>query len=145
MFPDDNKILNETSLTVDGEQNSFNGKAFLYDFKKGDFVYKNGAPVLVEGREALKVWIEKCLRTVRFKAIVHKDLEYGPQIEDLIGSVFDSDFVNAEIERECTEALLRNPYIVSVDSFTFEMEGDKMTANITITDVYETGVLEVSI
>lgn len=144
MFPEDELNINE-SLITENEENIFSGKAFLYDFEKGDFIYKNGSPILVEGREALQVWIEKCLRTMRFKALVHKNLEYGLNIEDLIGSVFDTDFVNAEIERECREALLKNPYIKSIEDFTFVMDGDKLTATISIRDRYGNDSWEVSV
>ena len=143
MFPDD-EIVVDTSLIEESELNVFNGKAFLYDFKTGDFVYKNGAPVLLEGKEALKAWVEKCIRTVKFKALVHKDLEYGPQIEDLIGSVFDVDFVRAEIEREVSEALMRNPYITNIESFNFVVDGSELQADISLNTVYDGDVLEVS-
>ena len=144
MFPDDEIVVVDTSLTEENELDVFNGKAFLYDFKTGDFVYKNGAPVLLEGKEALKAWVEKCIRTVKFKAIVHKDLEYGPQIEDLIGSVFDVDFVRAEIEREVSEALLRNSYITNIESFNFVVDGSELQADISLNTVYDGDVLEVS-
>lgn len=132
MFPVDDEIFIVNEPTAEDPQNFFNGKAFLYDYAAGDFVYRNGAPVLLEGKEALEAWIEKCLRTVKFKALVHKDLEFGPNLEDLIGSSFDRDFVKAEIERECSEALLKNTYITRIDSFEFEVSDDKLTANITL-------------
>lgn len=144
MFPDD-----DLEYIVDGELadeglNIFDGKAFLFDFETGDFVYKNGAPILLEGKEALKAWIEKCIRTVKYRAIVHSDLEYGPQIDDLIGSVLPTDFVKAEIEREITEALLRNPFITSVVDFSFEVEGSRLIANLTVNSTYDDEVLEVN-
>ena len=145
MFPDDEIIEVDVSLIEENELNVFNGKAFLYDYKAGDFVYKNGAPVLLEGKEALKAWIEKCLRTVKYKALVHRELEYAPQIEDLIGSVFDVDFVRAEIEREVSEALLRNPYITNIESFEFTVNDSELQADISLSTVYDGNVLEVSI
>ena len=33
MFPDDSEVLNNASLVVEGTENAFNGKAFLYDFE----------------------------------------------------------------------------------------------------------------
>ena len=42
------------------------GKSFLYDFKKGDFVMKNGKMVVIHGIEVLKQWILKVLKTERF-------------------------------------------------------------------------------
>jgi len=145
MFPDDEITVIETNLLEGNEVNIFNGTAFLYDFKAGDFVYRNGAPILLEGKAALKAWIEKCIRTIKFKAIVHNELEYGLQIEDLIGSVFDVDFVRAEIEREVSEALLRNPYITNIESFNFVVDGSELQADISLNTIYDGDVLEVSL
>ncbi len=39
------------------------GKSFLFDFKAGDFVVRDGKLVECDGMDAIKVWIEKILRT----------------------------------------------------------------------------------
>lgn len=137
MFPEEDEVFIVNEPTPEDGQNVFDGKAFLYDYAVGDFVYRNGAPVLLEGKEALKAWIEKCLRTVKFKALVHEGLEYGPKIDDLIGSVFPQDFIKAEVEREVSEALLRNTYITGIERFDFEFEGDELTANIAVNTSYD--------
>lgn len=127
MFPEINFIEEETQ---DGF--SFNGKSFLYDFDKGDFIYKNGAPVVVEGKLAVEVWIEKVIRTEKFRFNVHKGIEYGVTIEDLIGGNFPRPFAESEIMREITEALLKNPYILDVSEWTFEYEGSSMIISFAV-------------
>lgn len=143
MFPEITEEQIQTNIELN-EKSAYYGKAFLFDFKTGDFVYKNGAPVILEGKPALKAWIEKCIRTVKYRAAVHKNLEYGPLIDDLIGSTHPTDFVKAEIEREIKEALLRNPYITSVVDFSFEVDGSKLTANLTVNSTYDNEALEVN-
>lgn len=127
MFPEINLIEE-----IQQEAYTFNGKSFLYDFEKGDFVYKNGKLVLVDGIEALKVWIEKVIRTEKYRFNVHKNIDYGITIDDLIGSSFSNDFVESEIEREITEALLKNDYIVSLTDWEFSYEGSKVIISFVV-------------
>lgn len=144
MFPEDDLEYVIENEPAEENSNVFNGKAFLYDFNIGDFVYKNGSPVLLEGKEALKMWIEKCLRTVKFRAMVHRDLDYGPNIDDLVGSYLPTSFVQAEIEREVTEALIRNPYINEIDDFEFSVDGDELHVSLTVLSIYDNEPLEVA-
>lgn len=147
MFPEDVKeyIANEDIAIAREEAHQFNGRAFLFDFEKGDFIYHNGAPMVVEGKEALKVWIEKCIRTIKFRASVHRGVEYGPKIDDLLGSASPTSFVKSEIEREVTEALLRNPYITAVENFYFEVDSTLLNVFLTVRTLYDDDSLEVSI
>lgn len=129
MFPEIESIEKEENLLM---TYPFNGKSFLFDFKKKDFIYNNGKPVEVKGNEALKVWIEKIIRTEKFKFKIYKDIEYGVSIEDLIGSSFSRDFVRAELEREITEALLKNPYILNLQNWTITHEGSSAIISFTV-------------
>lgn len=38
-------------------------EAYKFDFEKGEFVFKNKDAVVLTGYDALKQWIEKCIRT----------------------------------------------------------------------------------
>lgn len=100
-------------------------KSFLFDFKNGDFVSKDGKLVKVEDTEALKMWIEKILRTEKFKFKIYskqdKRLEYGITLQDLIvGYNYQKEFVEAEIKREVAEALLKHPLINNLDNWSIE-------------------------
>lgn len=125
------------------------GKSFLFDFKKGDFVMKDGKLVVLEGIEALKMWIVKVIRTEKFRFRIYEntgfedDEQYGVMLEDLIGSNFDREFIEAEIEREVTEALLLHEYIISVDEWQFERNSKKMTVSFAVTTYDETLNMEV--
>lgn len=127
------------------------GKSFLFDFKKSDFVLKDGKLVVLEGIEALKMWIVKVIRTEKFRFRIYEntgfedDEQYGVMLEDLIGSNFDREFIEAEIEREVTEALLLHEYIVSVDEWQFEHNSKKMTVSFAVTTYGETLNMEVDL
>lgn len=113
-------------------------RSFKWDFKEGDFVLVDGRLVEVSGLEYLKVWIEKAIRT---EANTSFYTAYGSNHHSLIGSVFDKDFVQSEIERMVTEALLKNDAITAVGNFEFEFEGSLLTMKFTVTSIYgEMGV-----
>ena len=59
MFPEtDELVISETT-----SENTGGTKSFLYDFSKGDFVIRDGKLVPCDSLEAIKVWIEKIIRT----------------------------------------------------------------------------------
>lgn len=100
------------------------GKSFLFDFKEGDFILKDGRLVEVSEDEALRVWIEKILRTekYRYKVYEREDKnEYGVVLEDLIvGNNFPHSFVEAELKREISKALTKHPMIKDLSEWRIE-------------------------
>lgn len=110
---------------------------FLYDFKACDFVMENGNPVKVSGVDALKVWIEKILRTQLNRYEIYTDTGYGANIEDLvIVKGYSTAFVQSELKREIETALLRNEDITDVKSISLSREKDLLTVEIALETVY---------
>lgn len=134
MFPADVQtyLTNEDMEISERDARTFNGTTFLYDFKKGDYVYRNGAPIIVEGQKALEIWIEKVIRTERFKFRIYDNVEYGVTIEDLIGSNLPYSFLDSEMKRELTESILKNPLIENLSEWKFEREGSLWTITFTV-------------
>ena len=67
-------------------------KTFDFDFGNGEFVIKDGNPVILSGINALKLWIQKCMRTQLYIYSIYKDKQYGANIEDLvIGKLYNFD------------------------------------------------------
>lgn len=122
------------------------GKSFLYDFDKGDFVFKNGKLIELHGIDSLKMWIMKNMKTPKYRFRIYEGTEYGVTIEDLIGTNLPRAYVEAEIKREVTESLLLSPYIDRLESWIFERDGTWMNINFTvISPMYNTFELEVNI
>lgn len=100
------------------------GKSFLFDFKRGEFPLKDGRLIEVSDAQALMVWIEKTLRTekYRYKVYERKDKnEYGTVLEDLIiGNNLPHSFVEAELKREISQALMKHPMIQSLSNWKIE-------------------------
>lgn len=118
------KIAQLQFKTTDSEDLSQINKSFLFDFEVGDFILKDGRLVEIEGVEALKVWIEKILRTekYRYKVYERQDKnEYGVVLQDLIvGNNFPHSFVEAELRREISQSLTKHRMIQSLSDWKIE-------------------------
>ena len=116
-------------------------KTFAFDFEKGEFVMKDGNPVVLSGIDALKMWIEKCVRTQLGRYSIYKGQQYGANIEDLvIGKSYGIDFAESELRREIETALLQNADILSMESFSAVRERRTLNINFTLKTTY--GIVE---
>ena len=93
-------------------------REWAFDFEKEELKTKHGKYYLVEGNEALKIWIYKALKTERYIFVAYTK-NYGSEVSTLIGIVEDEDILFSEISRYIEESLLVNPYIISVSDFNF--------------------------
>lgn len=110
---------------------------FLYDFKKGDFVIKDGNPVIVSGIEALKVWIDKILHTQLNRYKIYNGTSYGANIEDLvIGKSYGRAFTESELKREVEAALLQHEDINNIMDFDITYDKDRLNISFTLETTY---------
>jgi len=81
------------------------GRELKFDFGVGEFV-GGGSPQVVEGVEALKVWIEKALRTARYRYLAYT-AAYGSELEAFIERQppLTQALLEVEVERLCREAI----------------------------------------
>lgn len=124
MFPQQN-ICTDNIVENEKAANYRIGKSFLFDFKTGDFILQDGKLVKAGEIQGIKIWIEKILKTQKFKFKIYekqdKKREYGVTIKDLlIGNKYPRAFVESELKREITEALLMHPKIESIENFKFQ-------------------------
>lgn len=119
-------------------------KEYKWNFDKNTFEYDgNGNPVIVEGNEALKVWVYKCLMTERYRYRAYFD-DYGAELERFIGKPNDGS-EGTELYRYVEEALLVNPYIKAVNDVSINEDHKKVTLNVSLDTVYGTGTVEVEV
>jgi hypothetical protein len=110
------------------------GKSFLFDFNKGDFALKDGKIQTAEDISALKVWIEKILRTKRDEYKIYEGTPYGSRFDDLaVGSTYPPTFIDSELRREVEDALTQNPQIITVSDFTVDRSAGNCTVNFNVT------------
>lgn len=103
------------------------GKHIRFDFAAGEFDLKDGKVQLVDGDEALRIWIEKVLRTEKFRFKVYdrggREDEYGITIEDLIvGHNYPLAFYQSELTREITDALTKHPNISALTDWSIQKD-----------------------
>ena len=106
-----------------------------WDFVNDVPVFRGGEPVVVEGKEALKVWIWRALRTPRFKYEIYS-WAYGSEFESLLGQAYSDSVKTAEAPRYLRECLLINPYITQVKDITVSFEAAKLMVRGTAATVY---------
>lgn len=124
-------------LTIEQEEKQQGlprGKSFLFDFNQGDFVLKDGKLIPAEGEEALKIWIEKVLRTDKGKYPIYST-EYGVSLEDLIiGHNLPLEFIKSEVKREVTETLMTHPDITSISDWKLEKSSSRLMISFQVND-----------
>lgn len=107
------------------------------DFETGQLTGK-----IVEGLEAVKVWVWLALQTPRYRYYVYS-WNYGQEYEDLIGKGYSRDYILSELERMTEECLTVNSYITGIRDFLAEFKGEKV--NIMFTILTDFGDEEVSV
>lgn len=112
-------------------------KTYNFDFDKGDFVVKNKDVEIISDEEALKLWINKILRTQLNRYSIYKGTGYGANTEDLIiGKSYGYGFTESELEREIEAALLKNGEIKGINQFSIERKSSKLIITIDLNTVY---------
>jgi phage baseplate assembly protein W len=118
---------------VTNAETVMSGKSFLFDFTAGDFIIRDGKLVECKGIDAIKVWIEKILRTEKGRFRIYNDTDYGCRIEDLlVGSNYPVEFIEAELKREIEDALKQNLNILSVSNFNIERSASGITVSMEV-------------
>nr|DAM81584.1 MAG TPA: Protein of unknown function (DUF2634) [Caudoviricetes sp.] len=108
------------SIQEDNSQVVKMPKEYSIDFQTGQLTGK-----IVEGIEAIKVWIWLCLHTERFRHAIYS-ADYGTSFEQYIGHVLSDEYINTDCESEITDALLINEYIESIEDFEAVKDGEHL-------------------
>ena len=106
-----------------------------WDFDRDVPLFRGGEPVVVEGREALKVWIWRAVRTPRFRYEIYT-WAYGSEFESLLGQAYSDSVKTAEAPRYLRECLLVNPYITEVRDVSVSFEAGRLTVEGTAATIY---------
>lgn len=105
-------------------------KEYDFDFDKGVLTGK-----VVEGKEAVKVWIYKVLMTKRYIHDIYS-WDYGQDLEELIGQGYDKGFIDSEVERRIKDCLSVNAKIESCTDFNISLVNDKLNVSFTANTVF---------
>lgn len=111
-------------------------REFAWDFAKDDFIKDaSGDFKIVEGKEALQVWIYHALHTNRYEHEIFS-WDYGTELITLVGQRFTKGLTESEAFRYIKEALLVNEYLLSVKKNSIIFDGDVLHIDITVKTVY---------
>lgn len=116
-------------------------KEIAIDFETGVPLIKENEFIILEGKEALKVWVWKTLKTDRNRYLIHSE-SYGNDLSDNIGQIYDKVVKDALMINEIKECLLVNPYITNVYNFSITTleEGRHPVISFYVDTIY--GVVE---
>lgn len=115
---------------------------WAWDFDEEEFKTKNGRMYLVEGKEAVKIWLWKLFKTIRFRELIY-NWDYGHELDELIGLGFTEGYLNSEAERYVREAIEYNliDYVTDIEDFEVDFKGSKLSIKFRAITIY--GGLEV--
>ena len=82
---------------------------------------------------AVRQAVEVILNVERFRWQIYRPYS-GMQWEGLIGQ--DSGYVASELQRRITEALTMDDRVRGISNFSYTVEGDKLSASLTVNTVF---------
>lgn len=110
-------------------------KEIAWDYENNKPIVENGDFKIVEGNEAIKVWIYKALLTPRYLYQIYS-WDYGCELRELIGKGYSKGLTKEEAKRYVKEALLINEYILEVDVKEVILNSDVLKINMKIKTIY---------
>jgi hypothetical protein len=80
---------------------------------------------IVEGVEAIKVWIWLALHIERYRFPIFS-WDYGAELDQYIGKSYSKEYLDADVKETVTDCLLQNDHITDIDDFSVELDGEKI-------------------
>lgn len=119
-------------------------REWAVDWETGALALRDGAPYVVEGDEAVRIWVRLALAgdCARFRFSAHSH-DYGNEFGALIGRALDAGIRESELKRTITQALCVCPYITGAEDFRFEQSGSGVSVHFTVKTVYNSFETEV--
>ena len=131
-------ISNTDDVKVD---NSFPlYREVAWDFKNNIPILENGDFKIVEGNEAIKVWVYKAILTPRYSYSIYS-WDYGSELLGLIGKAYTPSLTKEEAKRLIKEALEINPYILEVEIADISFKDSLLSAVVKVKTIYEGEVI----
>lgn len=118
---------------------------WAYDFEANEFlVDEKGMPYLVEGNEALKIWLFWAVITQRYRWSANS-MDYGTEIERYVGLPVTTAIKTSELERTIREAIQICPYVKKIEHIDLSVENGLVTVDVKLKSVYNEGWVQISV
>ena len=116
-------------------------KEWAWDFEKNEFKIRNGKMYIVEGDEAIKIWVWKIFQTPRYRYLIY-DWDYGHELEDFVGHTGTREYIKAEVARMVEEAIYATleGYVLNIYDLDINIKNDKLNISFKIDTPYNEGV-----
>lgn len=90
---------------------------------------------MIDEVDAIKQFAQKALSTARSRFLIYSD-DYGSELAALIGADVTRGFLDAELPRIVSEALIYDDRVTDVTDITWRMEGDALFISLTLVTVF---------
>lgn len=107
-----------------------------------DFTTMTMTGRIVEGLDAIEMWVQLALRTKRYEWIIFS-WDYGEEYTDLLGYSYSKEYLDSEVERMITECVTQHPYVTGIEDLTVEIENEHL--HITFTLITDLGEVEIDV
>ena len=111
-------------------------REIAWDFKNDHPLIVNNEFKIVEMNEAISVWIYHAIKTYRYAFSIYS-WDFGCEIDTLLGQNYTVNHTKAEVARYITDALMINPYILSIEKIIVNFDGDTLHVDVRVITVYE--------
>lgn len=121
------------------EESLYIPREYGIDFETGQLSGK-----IVEGYDALLVWVWLALQTPRYRYYIYSE-DYGQEYEDLIGKSYSTELTDSELERMTEECLMENPYITGIENFSCQKNEEKVTVTFSLITNFGDGEVKMQV
>lgn len=127
LFP---AYIENSNVAVSAEKQQITPREYGIDFETGQLT---GG--IVEGKEAVKVWIWLALQTPRYRYYIYT-WDYGSDFEELIGQGYTEEYIIAETRRMTEDCLLVNEHVQDIREFGVNMQGSTLAISFVADTIY---------
>ena len=120
----------ENSAAAGGVKKPSVPREYGIDFETGQLTGQ-----IVEGKEAIKVWVWLALQTPRYRNYIYS-WDYGNEYEDLIGQGYTEEYTEAEVRRMTEDCLLIKEDLREISGFSVNMGHGTLSVTFTADTIY---------
>ena len=129
-------FLADTNIDITEDEPLPLYREIAWDFKNDHPLIENNEFKIVEMNDAISVWIYHAIKTYRYAFSIYS-WDFGCEIDTLLGQNYTPAHTKAEVTRYITDALMINPYILSIEKIIVNFDGDTLQVDIRVITVYE--------
>ena len=129
-------FLADTNIDIPKDEPLPLYREIAWDFKNDHPLVENNEFKIVEMNDAISVWIYHAIKTYRYAFSIYS-WDFGCEIDTLLGQNYTPAHTKAEVTRYITDALMINPYILSIEKIIVNFDGDTLQVDIRVITVYE--------